>query len=152
MGEGYYVYSYNGVCVLVEGDNECGQQLFSVKISPRHSRIKKNVSHTLTPGCIFFIWRLMWLYQEQMEASRASRQRFYSNHIVYSHQLCTCIEHNLQKLKIKHDFIPKSFSPITTLHIAQYNITNSYYDFCHVWWTWDVRYLLCIWDYFVVCR
>jgi hypothetical protein len=40
MGEGYYVYSYNDVmCVLVDGgmgDNECGQQLFSVKISHRH--------------------------------------------------------------------------------------------------------------------
>jgi len=63
MGGGYYVYSYNDVCVLVEGgmrDNECGQKLFSVKISHRHSHTKKKtVFHTLTRGPIFFIWRLM---------------------------------------------------------------------------------------------
>lgn len=139
MGEGYYVYSYNDVCVLVEWDtrdNECRQQLFPVKISQRHSCIKKkNVFHTIMPGCIFLSWRLMRLYQEQLEALGASQQRVYSNHTVNSHQLCTFIEYDLQKLKIKHHFIPKPFSPITTLHIASRNITNSYYDFCHVWWT-----------------
>jgi hypothetical protein len=136
---GYYVYSYNDVCVLVEldtRDNECGQQLFPVKISHRDSCIrKKGISYSHARVYIFFLEVDVTIYQEQLEASGASRQRVYSNHTVKSHQLCTFIEHDLQKLKIKHHFIPKPFSPITTLHIASCNITNSYYDFCHVWWT-----------------
>jgi len=155
---GYYVYSYNDVmwlcvCVLVEGgtsDNECGHQLFSLKISNRHSCIKKN--------CISYSHERVYIFYLEVDVTTSRETgsfesfttRFYSTHTV--HQLCTFMENNLQKLKIKLHFIPTFFFSNYNSSFSSHIITNSYYDFCHIWWTWDVRYLLCKWEYFVVYR
>jgi hypothetical protein len=113
---------------------------------PQTSCIKKK------KNCISYSHERVYIFYLEVDAttSRATggfdslTTRFNLNHTVNGHQLCTFMEHNLKKLKIKLHFIPKFFSPITTLHIS--------YEFCHVWWTWDVHYLLCIWDNFVVYR
>jgi hypothetical protein len=137
------VYYYNDVCALVEGAEgikNVDSNYFLLKSPTGTPTLKKTISYSYARVYILFIWRLSRLYQKQVEASTASQQRFYSNQ--------TFNEQDLQKLH----FIPKSFSPIKTLHTSSHNITNSYYDFCHVWWTSGVHYLLCIRDYFVVCR